>query len=478
MNISILAALLVFTVSVHTRASQSHEGFDLLKHSEFLALDRDDRAAYLDALRATALRSEQEASHFSSSETSSFFILLLLAQAHAAQGDMCIYAGYVSQRDSQNRCARPPGSSGSCGAGQTQCNPLLYGYGPGNSGGFCTGSRSTPTNDCEKQYQAMPNYKAYQVADQLVSKDMKAKFDAQAEKLSAYCSSSAAQGQAGLCKSLKDKTAFMKAKIAASEQRKKDKEAKAAAAAKKEDKPAAEKAQAADVSKEAAPVAKASAAPAPSAPATGTGGADGNSASVARAPATPAAPAPSATAAAAPAAAPAKAPEAVAKPAEVKKANLTPGGCLKNKDDYDAKKSSLPGDFQNLDKSPVYYTAHTPQVTSSMQLRLTDKGKFKLTSAVWASVISPWVSEDDISSICPSEGAPGVFVVTMDSGNYITVTAASGKIVAANPKKQKLEYEIDRSKGADLYKATTREVIDTNRANIWINNRDTSKLAK
>ena len=500
MKIALATFIFALGFQVHAKVSakDTTAGLHLLNYKEFIALDRDDRAAYIEELRLTALRSENE--DVNSQSTSAFWMNLLISQARAAAGDSCIYAGYVSQRDSQNHCSAPAGSSGSCGSGQTQCNPLLYGYGP-SSGGICTSSRSTPTSDCEQQYQKIPNYKAYQVADQLLGKDMKAKFDAQAAQLSTYCSSANASDQKGLCDKLKSKTDYMKSKIAAAEKRKqdlaKDKDAKAKLAAKAKedaDKAAADKKAADDklVADKAAddkatgakakaastsnPIEPVSAAKVPAVTNTSIAGskgaADGTVTPAARNPATTGPT--SGTLNPAGQGSPTIAPPDT-KGGDVKK-NITPGNCLKNKDDYDEKKSSLPSDLQSLDKSPIYYTAHTSQVTSCMQIKLVPStGKFKLVSATWppAMFAAPWLGEDDIESICPKAGSSAL-VVKFQNGEAIDVTFTNGKMHVVSSK-----GPLDLAKGtAGDYNATAAEVVNTGKAGIWINNKDTGKMAK
>lgn len=500
MKFTLASLLLLLTFQVH--AAGKGVDFRLLNYSEFTSLSRDDRAAYIEEMRLAALRSEREQGGVARVDTTvpSVWVSAFLSQAYAASGDMCIYAGYVSRRDSQNRCVAPSGSSGSCGSGKTQCNPLLYGYGPGN-GGICTSSRSTPTNDCEDQYQKIPNYKAYQVADQVVAhKDMQAKFDAQAAELNTYCGSSISSEQKGLCTKLKQKTVYMKAKIEAAEKRK-----KAAAAQVEKEKQA--KAQAADAQKEAAqpetktpeaqpevkaPTATASAATVAKPSSEVTAPPSGTAAAAAPT-AAPAAPEAKAAAAPAPAAPTAEEKAATAKAAADKaaadklaaaKKKATPGACITNLNDYIAKKDTLNENFQTLDKTDLMYSGKATfpsfvgdvDVTSTMKLSIDDKtGKMQLRSAVKtnSSAAGSWVAEDGVKSICPL-GANGVMITTLDGRQTQVTTSASGSIVAKT-KQGAMSYGLVKSERE--FDSATAKITGSGLA-LWVDNVNTGKTAR
>ena len=204
--------------------------FETLTYLQFEQLDPADRGDYLESLRLAAVEMESE------NEIQAYGIILkiLIHPAYAAAGDSCIYAGYISQRTAQNICEVPVAYTQKTwtysvggrtmtqklctNSGQVLCNPLLYGFGNDGSG-LCTSSKSRPTADCEAKYQAIPNYKASHVADQLVSNKMSADFDSHARNLNSYCSGSESNSQTNMCSSLSRKSSYMKAKLQASEQR-------------------------------------------------------------------------------------------------------------------------------------------------------------------------------------------------------------------------------------------------------------------
>lgn len=457
MKFVLTSLLLLAAFQVEASVKISHQ---LLNYREFKKLSRIDRADYIENLRLAAIQSENEQNHlFRNAKLSrTAWLNTLLRQAFAANGDMCIFAGYISRRNSQNYCAQPEGSAGNCGTGNTQCNPLLFGYGPSGNG-FCTSSRTTPTNDCESQYQKTPNYKAYQVADQVVGHDMQKKFDDQSSELSTYCASSTSEGQKSICTKLLAKTSYMKDKLAAAESRKKSKESKVA------DAPPAKDTPKADPAVETAKPAPAQVAKPSSELTTPTPAAPPVAAPVA--PSTPSTPAPAVV----------KKDDAP-KP-EVKK-NLSRGNCITNKDDYDERKSKLPADFQNLDKDPLYYYGvrggSEPQLgmnfkyeaKSVMKLEFKN-GKMKLTTtlrtmaqqSLISSEMTPydkycWAPEDDVASVCPTAD-PKTFIVKLANETTVKITVGNGTINSSTK-----EGHMNYSKiSSDKYESSRRTIAGT-----------------
>ncbi|MBX2994558.1 MAG: hypothetical protein KF681_07045 [Bdellovibrionaceae bacterium] len=442
-----LFILMIFSLS--TVASQVEAKDSLfLSFQDFKSLNAQDRVSYLESMRQMAVNSERTGAPVrgaSISSPSEFWAAVLMAKAEAARGDSCIYAGYLSQRDSNNSCVRPAAASGSCGAGQTQCNPLLFGYGP-SSGGICTSDRSYPTRDCEKKYQALPNYKAYDVANELVKRNMQGEFDAQAAKLQQYCSGSTSGEQRNMCKMLSAKSSFMKAKIAASEQRKRDSERQPAQA---QDRPQAAPA---------APQVQAPAAPAPaprSEPATPA--APPRQSDIA----SPAAPAPSQPApAAAPAAnpaptAPAQAAPRAAEPRPTQASDTPPAapaparsadGCIRNITDYKAVESKLPEPFRKMldQRSNGVFMSGSKSVPLIINLKMVMNLRFvevngvkklKLQSAISSdapSLASNSDSDSYVDKICLQGDAmlvhiPGAPVTTVKmNGRQVNISTSKG----------------------------------------------------
>lgn len=443
-----LFILMIFSLS--TVASQVEAKDSLfLSFQDFKSLNAQDRVSYLESMRQMAVTSERTGAPVrgaSISSPSEFWAAVLMAKAEAARGDSCIYAGYLSQRDSNNACVRPAAASGSCGAGQTQCNPLLFGYGP-SSGGICTSDRSYPTRDCEKKYQALPNYKAYDVANELVKRNMQGEFDAQAAKLQQYCSGSTSGEQRNMCKMLSAKSSFMKAKIVASEQRKRDSERRPAQA---QDRPQAAPA---------APRVQAPAAPA-SAPRTepATPAAPPRQSDIA----SPAAPAPSqpAPAAAPPAnpapTAPVQAAPRAAEPRPTQASDTPPAapaparsadGCIRNITDYKAVESKLPEPFRKmLDQrsSGVFMAGSKSMLIINLQLvmnlRFVEVGgvkKLKLQSAISSSnaaLASSSDSDSYVEKICLQGDSmlvhvPGAPLTTVKmNGRQVNISTSKGGI--------------------------------------------------
>ena len=413
----------------------------LLTFHEFKGLASADRGAYLESLRAMALKAERSGGKMVAQELSGSARLdlwtILFAQANAAQGDSCIYAGYMSTRDNRNNCVRPASASGHCGSGGTLCNPMLYGYGANGQGGICTSERSYPTRDCESKYQALPDYKASKVADQIVSRGSQADFNRQSEALTAYCASPASSEQKNMCKSLTAKASFMRAKVIAAEQRKKaaDQAAAkpAAPAAPAQDAPARPQTPPVAAAPPAAPAAPAAVAPqTPAAPRAQDTAPARPQPPVAAAPApAPAAPAQAQPAPAAPAARPqaaADAPAAPVRPAD---------GCFRNVNEYMALEKELPESFRGLhaSRSEGTYIAGNTKFTmgscdSAMHLRIVD-GKFKLRTHIVVFpkfAKDPFESDDNVTKICVQRGGKMVFHLSKAvndvevSGNTVKVT--------------------------------------------------------
>jgi hypothetical protein len=414
----------------------------LLTFHEFKGLASADRSAYLESLRAMALKAERSGGKVTVSEYSGSPRLdvwtLLLAQANAAQGDSCIYAGYISTRDSRNNCVRPASASGHCGSG-TLCNPMLYGFGANGQGGICTSDRSYPTRDCESKYQALPDYKASKVADQIVSRGSQADFNRQSAALTAYCSSAASSEQKNMCKSLTAKASFMRAKVVAAEQRKKAADQAAAAkpvtpVAPVQEAPAAKPPVTSPVAT--APPASAPAAVTPQAPAAAPRAQDTAPAQspVAAGPSAPAAqPAPAASARPQAAADQPAAPTAPVRPAD---------GCFRNVSEYMTLEKELPESFRGLHASrsagtfiagDTSFLGGFASCNAAMHLRLVD-GKFKLRSHVVPSMrVAPFESDDNVVKICVQRGGKMVFHLAKTtsevevSGNSVTVTDTANR---------------------------------------------------
>lgn len=427
--------LVIFSLSALASQVEAKPSLFLSFH-EFKSLSAQDRVAYIESLRQMALQSERAGSPVHASMTpADFWGQLFLAQAQAARGDSCIYAGYLSQRDANNSCQRPAAASGSCGAGQTQCNPLLYGFGP-SLGGICTSERSYPTRDCEKKYQAFPNYKAYDVANELVKRNMQGEFDAQATKLQQYCSGATSGEQRNLCETLSAKSAFMKAKIVASEQRKRDSERRPAQT---QDRPATTTTQ--------TPVTPAPtvAAPAPR-PEPPAPAAPARQSDVASPSAEPVAPAPSRPAPAV--ASPAPAVPAPAAPAPARSAD----GCIRNITDYKAVESKLPEPFRKMldQRSAGVFMSGTksiPMIISLqmvMNLRFVEVGgvkKLKLQSAISSnapSLASNSDSDSYVDKICLQGDAMQVYI----PGAPMTTVKMSGRQVNISTDKGGMEVDI------------------------------------
>lgn len=208
-----------------------------LNFAEFKALSAQDRDAYLEDMRKLALSMEQEqrASHddASFSGRGNVWALLLGTRAAAVPGGMCIYAGYVSQFDYRDKCVPPREMSAKSwtltspsggrvqqsfctGAGETMCNPMLYGFGSWTGSGysgFCSKSRTTPTADCEQQYQAKKGYLAKDIASQIVSNGNEEQFMTGLDKYSKYCAGEGKTRQKSLCDLVQRRSSFLKKKL-------------------------------------------------------------------------------------------------------------------------------------------------------------------------------------------------------------------------------------------------------------------------
>lgn len=440
--------LVIFSLSALASQVEAKPSLFLSFH-EFKSLSAQDRVTYIESLRQMALQSERAGSPVHALMTpADFWGQVFLAQAQAARGDSCIYAGYLSQRDANNSCQRPAAASGSCGAGQTQCNPLLYGYGP-SSGGICTSERSYPTRDCEKKYQAFPNYKAYDVANELVKRNMQGEFDAQAAKLQQYCSGATSGEQRNLCKTLLAKSAFMKAKIVASEQRKRDSERRPAQT---QDRPAITTTQtpATPAPAVAAPAPRAET-PAPAVPARQSDVASPSAEPVTPAPSRPA-PAVASSAPAAPAPAAPRPTQASDTPPAAPAPARSADGCIRNITDYKAVESKLPEPFRKMldQRSAGVFMSGTksiPMIISLqmvMNLRFVEVGgvkKLKLQSAISSnapSLASNSDSDSYVDKICLQGDAMQVYI----PGAPMTTVKMSGRQVNISTDKGGMEVDI------------------------------------
>lgn len=123
--------------------------------------------------------------------------------AQARAGDSCIYAGYVSTRNSRGYCSLPGQATRGCSGGGILCNPLVYGFGA-DGGGICTNNRVYATTDCERKYNAIPGYGSAKVAEQIRAKGLGKELEEQKKKLSGSCSRMT--NQTGLCRTVTEKT--------------------------------------------------------------------------------------------------------------------------------------------------------------------------------------------------------------------------------------------------------------------------------
>jgi hypothetical protein len=206
---------------------------------EFGQLTERERSIYLENMRQLVVGWDRE-------NPDTRFVRLpparwsfLLERAWAAPGGICIYAGHISRYNAQDRCVRPAEAMGRSwkiatpdgkvveqklcgGSGQILCNPLIFGFGKfdaasGSYSGMCVSSVETATSDCEKKYQEMPNYKAQQVANQLVASDIGSEFDSMSTQVSDYCKGLPADHrQVPLCEIAKKRTDFLRDRVARS----------------------------------------------------------------------------------------------------------------------------------------------------------------------------------------------------------------------------------------------------------------------
>ena len=197
----------------------------LLSYSQFRKLNLKTQAEYLDDLRKVFIEFEKDQGNIRyqtqnfdqrTNFAGYFWSLVGIDEACASEGS-CIYAGYVSSYNSRGYCQRPTSEinsyEGTCAGGQTLCNPVIFGMGPGKEG-FCTSSKSYPTRDCERQYQATPDYKAIDIAKRLNSDPKFQKgFSKSEDELKSYCNQSTTNRQQSLCKFLSNRVATLNGKI-------------------------------------------------------------------------------------------------------------------------------------------------------------------------------------------------------------------------------------------------------------------------
>lgn len=231
----ILSAIVMFVAT--TAAAGPAAKMTLLDYSEFRRLADADRQSYLEDLRRFARDSEASGGFAMSPERPGLW-RLLWAQAEAQPGQPCIYAGYVSRFNSDDKCTPvkptqtwtlklPSGQTVSqklcSGPGQTLCNPMLYGFGRadgGSYGGICTTSTRNPTADCESKYRALPDYPASAVTAQLLANGLEKDFNQWSKSVSDYCATDEAKKrQSGPCSSLTGRAAYLKNRLANGDRR-------------------------------------------------------------------------------------------------------------------------------------------------------------------------------------------------------------------------------------------------------------------
>lgn len=344
-----------------------------LTYEEFRRLGPEDRASYLEDMQRFVLQMERVQDVKFEARAGDLWKIVFGDDAFAAAGASCVYAGYLSTTDSRGYCTAPAARSWSyggqsrslcSGAGQTLCNPMMYGFGPGGNG-ICTTSRSNPTLDCDSKYRKIPNYGGAEISKQLASAGLDKEFNAQAEKLTQHCSTPGVRQQS-LCKYLSDRSTYMKRKLEA-EQKRKDAEEK-----RKKDQDAAIK-KAADAK---AATAGAENPPRPPAPIPAADPKKADPAPAVAAPANPPPAAPSSPPASAPAApaapvtAPAAPPKAneppaggQAKAAEASKPKAPADGCIRKKEDFEAMKDKLPKQLHGLSSGKTACVIMAPQDT-------------------------------------------------------------------------------------------------------------------
>lgn len=334
-----LQGLLLFFLALPALGKTSSSG---LSYEEFTRLSLKDRAAYVQDMQKVLLQMEAE-----QNPSASLWQKLLGAEAWAAAGGSCIFAGYISTYNSQGVCQAPasrdwsvPNASGQvvqknlC-SGQTLCNPMIYGFGP-DGNGICTASTMYPTLDCDKKYRAIKNYGGAQIAQQLANANLKSDFNNQSQQISNYCGSS--NQQSSICQYYSSRTSYLKAKVAS---------------AKSKEVVTPTSTIPAEIAK---PEPSLSPSPSPS-------------------------PAPSLSPSASLPAEKAVAKEETDKK-EKKEKKPSADGCIHTKTDYEAYKSKLSEGLQKLEAGPVYFGLSNMFVMGALQLRLVND-RLKMSFNVW-----------------------------------------------------------------------------------------------
>lgn len=238
------AGLVALLTASHAEAKATMEDATSLTLSfdEFKRLNEADRQSYLETLRTFAVEAEARGGFARLSPEAPRLWRLWLDEAVAEPGQPCIFAGYISKFNSRDKCERPSAISGRtwtlttpagqkvqqklCSSpGQTLCNPMLYGFGRFDGGGFsgiCTSSATNPTSDCEKQYRALPNYPASAVTAQLLTSGIEKDFNDLAGQVSDYCAGVGKDRQKGPCASMTSRVNYLKNRLAGGDRRSQD----------------------------------------------------------------------------------------------------------------------------------------------------------------------------------------------------------------------------------------------------------------
>lgn len=377
--------------------------FKSLSLQDLQKLSRDRQNQYFDEWRNILLQMEKRQP--ANARSTSLFLRMILDEAYAAPGDTCNYAGYLSTRNAADVCSKPAPrewpfvsttgrsitQSFCTGSGQTLCNPLVFGFGPDGSG-ICTTSRSYPTQDCDRQYRAIPNYGGAEIASQLKGLGLAEAFQDEAQKMADYCATPQAT-QKNLCKYNTNRRTYLSNIMGV-------------------------------------------APPKVTTPPVDSGGGDAGSSSVPK----PQGGTDSGSATNTRAGSPPSAPEtAPAKPAEKaipkaeEKPKLSTDGCIRNRADFEAMRDKLEPRLRSIDKQPLYLGAKTSLVTAALQLRFVGD-RIKIASYVWPPTSFGYkimISDSYINRICLNGNAIEIFAEGQSKPTTATITGTGADIKTA-----------------------------------------------
>lgn len=377
--------------------------FKSLSLDHLQKLSRARQNQYFDEWRNILLQMEKRQA--ADARSTSLFLRMILEEAYAAPGDTCNYAGYLSTRNASDRCTKPAPrewpfvsttgrsitQSFCTGSGQTLCNPLVFGFGPDGTG-ICTTSRSYPTQDCDRQYRAIPNYGGAEIASQLKGLGLAEAFQDEAQKMADYCVTPQAT-QKKLCEYNTNRRTYLSNKLGV-------------------------------------------APPKVATPPLDAGGVDAGSSSDPRpqggTDSGPTANTRSGTPTAAPETAPAKPAEKAAPKAD-DKPKLSTDGCIRHRADFEALRDKLDPRLRSIDKHPLYLGAKTSLVTAALQLRFVGD-RIKIASYVWPPTSLGYkimISDSYINRICLNGNTIEIFAEGQSKPTTAAITGTGADVKTA-----------------------------------------------